>query len=186
MEARQWSRYRRSNRRWVQVGTWTVSSGWDVENLGCLFNIQMDIFRKWVDMQVSNSGVSSCLQIGVMVQVSVKTTRCVCVCVRENMCQVRRKFQNNYSKKYLHYAGVEAVGTDKCQIFLELEGSWYLTVARLHGVNTLDSQFQAISMTWRGSQSSWRINHWLSQASMSHKRQEGEDKKDWTRKWPGE
>ena len=74
-------------------------------------------------MQVSNSGVSSCLQIGVMVQVSVKTTRCVCVCVRENMCQVRRKFQNNYSKKYLHYAGVEAVGTDKCLIFLELEGS---------------------------------------------------------------
>ena len=75
-------------------------------------------------MQVSNSGVSSCLQIGVMVQVSVKTTSvCGCVCVGENMRQVRRKFQNNYSKKYLHHAGVEAVGTDKHLIFLELEGS---------------------------------------------------------------
>ena len=109
---------------------------------------------------------------------------CVCVCVGENMCQVRKKFQNDYSKKYPHYAGVEAVGTDECLIFLE--GSWYLTVANLHGVNTLDSQFQAINTTRRGSQSSWRINHWLSQASMSHTRQEGEDKKDWTRKRPGE
>lgn len=77
-------------------------------------------------MQVSNSGVSSRLQIGAMVQVSVKSIRlcvCVCVCVGENMCQVRRKFQNDYSKKYPHYAGVEAVGTEECLIFLELEGS---------------------------------------------------------------
>lgn len=40
-------------------------------------------------MQVSNSGVSSRLQIGAMVQVSVKSIRlcvCVCVCVLEKIC----------------------------------------------------------------------------------------------------
>ena len=53
-------------------------------------------------MQVSNSGVSSCLQIGAMVQLSVKTISvCVCVCVLEKICVVRKKFQNDYSKKSL-------------------------------------------------------------------------------------
>lgn len=36
----------------LQVKHQRVSSGWDVENLRCLFNIQRDIFRKWLEEHV--------------------------------------------------------------------------------------------------------------------------------------